>query len=274
LLCLLTWAEALAVPTINCHAAIAAVHNKAEMAVTLDRARVPTPITLLGPTQSLACRAAAWQYPLVLKPLFGDNGRGLQVVKSPEEMTRLRWNEPFALAQQFVPSSDVDLKLYAIGDEVWAVRKPSPLGRNGKQPFHRAIGGAIGQNPPIELLEAPPALEQLARRCGRLFGLELYGVDCIETPEGPVVIEVNEFPNYTGVPEADEKLADHIISRVPQARIFGGTGHANRVSDAATSSHADESYPARSGAAPFGVGSEGGHHLPGGATCRPVQGAG
>jgi glutathione synthase/RimK-type ligase-like ATP-grasp enzyme len=46
-----------------------------------------------------------------------------------------------------------------------------------------------------------------------LFGLELYGVDCIETPNGPVVIEVNDFPNYSGVPGSDQLLADHVIFR-------------------------------------------------------------
>jgi ribosomal protein S6--L-glutamate ligase len=209
-LCLLSWAEALAIPTINRRAAIAAVHNKAEMAVTLASAGVPTPLTLLGPLQSLARRAAGWRYPLVLKPLFGDNGRGLHLVNSPEELTTLQWREPFALAQEFVPSSGADLKLYAIGDEVWAVRKPSPFGRNGKQ----LLQTPSEQNPSAEMLAVSPALQELARRCGRLFGLELYGVDCIETPEGPVVIEVNEFPNYTVVPEAGEKLADYIIGRL------------------------------------------------------------
>ena len=52
----------------------------------------------------------------------------------------------------------------------------------------------------------------LARRCGKLFGLELYGVDCLQTDAGTVVIEVNEFPNYTGVPGADEKLADYVLA--------------------------------------------------------------
>jgi ribosomal protein S6--L-glutamate ligase len=204
LLCLLSWAEALGIPTVNRRVAIAAVHNKAEMAVSLASARVPIPLTLLGSPQSLARRAAAWSYPVVLKPLFGDNGQGLELVNSPQEMTSLAWSEPFALAQQFVPGSGNDLKIYVIGDEIWAVRKPSPFGRNGK---------GVSQNPPAEPVPTSPALQALARRCGRLFGLQLYGIDCIETTNGPVVIEVNEFPNYTAVPDADERLADYVISR-------------------------------------------------------------
>jgi ribosomal protein S6--L-glutamate ligase len=204
LLCLLSWAEALGIPTVNHRVAIAAVHNKAEMAVSLASARVPIPLTLLGSPQSLARRAAAWSYPVILKPLFGDNGHGLQLVNSPHEMTTLAWSEPFALAQQFVSGSGNDLKVYVIGDEIWAVRKPSPLGRNTNGTSHE---------PAAEPVPAWPALRDLARRCGRLFGLQLYGIDCIETASGPVVIEVNEFPNYTAIPDADEKLADYVVSR-------------------------------------------------------------
>jgi ribosomal protein S6--L-glutamate ligase len=61
-------------------------------------------------------------------------------------------------------------------------------------------------------------MRELGLRCGELFGLELWGVDCVETPDGPVVIEVNEFPNYTAVPAADERLADHVLERARGTR--------------------------------------------------------
>ena len=66
------------------------------------------------------------------------------------------------------------------------------------------------------------ALRELALRCGRVFGLELFGVDCIEGLGGPWVIEVNEFPNYTGVARADEQLAEHVLARMP--RPWNGNG--------------------------------------------------
>jgi ribosomal protein S6--L-glutamate ligase len=64
-----------------------------------------------------------------------------------------------------------------------------------------------------ELVPISQELVDLGRRCGELFGLELYGVDCILTPDGPAVIEINEFPNYTAVPNADERLTDYVIQR-------------------------------------------------------------
>ena len=58
----------------------------------------------------------------------------------------------------------------------------------------------------------------LALCCKRLFGLELFGLDCIRTPSGTVVIEVNDFPNYGSVPSASERLADFVMKRARATR--------------------------------------------------------
>jgi glutathione synthase/RimK-type ligase-like ATP-grasp enzyme len=63
---------------------------------------------------------------------------------------------------------------------------------------------------PPERIELTPELEELARACG-----ELYGVDVLVSPDGPLVVDVNEFPNYTGVEEAPVAIAELVCSRVP-----------------------------------------------------------
>jgi ribosomal protein S6--L-glutamate ligase len=207
LFCLLTAAELRGIPTINRRGAIAAVHNKAEMAVALAAAGVPMPETFLGSPHDLAAQVPSACYPLILKPSFGDNCEGLLIVSRSDELAELAWPEPLVLAQRYLSSDGHDLKLYVIGEEVWAVRKPSPLG-----------GGRNGSTPNCELIPCTAELRDLGRRCGELFGLELYGIDCLETPSGVVVIEVNDFPNYTGVPAADERLAEYVVSRARTAR--------------------------------------------------------
>jgi ribosomal protein S6--L-glutamate ligase len=201
---MLAWAEARGMRTINCRTAIAAVHNKAEMSIALTAARVPTPRTFFGPLRHLASRVPKACYPLILKPVFGDNCQGLRLVHNPDELTMLESPDLVVLAQNFVPSNGYDLKLYGIGDAIWAVRKPSPFKKSGKRSSNN------GHDSQAELLPVTPALRELGHRCRELFGLELYGVDCIQTSAGPVVIEVNEFPNYTGVPDADQRLADYL----------------------------------------------------------------
>lgn len=211
LLCLLEWAEVQGILTINRQAAITAVYNKAHMSVRLAAGGIPVPTTYFGSIPQLAAAIAPASYPIILKPIFGDNSQGLRVIETPEEMASTAWVEPVALAQQYLPNDGYDLKLYGIGDEVWGVRKASPF-----NPPKTATGNGA------ERVELSPTLEELGRRCGRIFGLELYGVDCIERDGETLVIEINDFPNYTGVPQADERLADYVLRRAREGRTSEG----------------------------------------------------
>lgn len=213
-LTLLGRAESCGKPVLNPRASIAAVHNKADMAMTLVCGEVRTPRTFIGTVTDLAKYAPATCYPLILKPTFGDNARGLQIVATRHALRSLQWPEQTALAQQYLPNDGYDIKLYGIGDQLWAVRKSSPLAGPGK-------AGAKA-----ELLPLTPELEALGRQCARLFGLHLYGVDCIQTSTGPVVIEVNEFPNYTGVPNADLALARYAVEYVQRNHYENRNIHA------------------------------------------------
>ena len=103
--------------------------------------------------------------------------------------------------------SDATKKLYGIGDQIWAVRKVSPF--NATAEMDKSKEG---------LAEATPELEDLGRRCGALFGLDLFGVDCIETDAGVLIIEINDYPNYTNVPEANERLAEYVIRQTEKRK--------------------------------------------------------
>lgn len=195
LLGLVACAEHHGVPVVNGRRAIGSVHNKLDMSVAFVAAGIPTPPTFAAPPRRLATAVPVDCYPLVLKPAFGDNGHGLSLVADAAQLAGVTWPEPVALAQRFVPSDGFDLKLYGIGEDVWAVRKPSPF-----TPL-RSI-----RTPGV--VELTDELVTLAHRCSELFGLDVYGVDCVETAQGPMAIEVNEYPNYTGIPEADQRLAD------------------------------------------------------------------
>jgi len=207
-LCMLAWAEARGVPTINRRAAVGAVHNKAEMALALESAGVPMPRTFLGSPHALGgrLRDRGRSQPLVLKPTFGDNGDGLQLVSQDSELRDVEWPEDVALAQELVPGPGTERKLYGIGDEVWAVERPARFATAADAPAAAPAAAAAAGEP------ATAAETGLARYCRRIFGLELFGLDCIPAAGGPVVIEVNDFPNYTGVPDASERLAEFVIA--------------------------------------------------------------
>ena len=208
-LCLLRWLEIQGVLTINSRAAIASVHNKAEMAVALSAAGIPTPRTWLGSPHMVAQQLAGKDFPVIVKPVFGDNCHGLECVSSCEQLIALQWPEPLAIVQQFIPGLASDLKLYCIGRRVWAVRKPSPLAA--------VLFPNLAPHAP-QLLPVTAAWRDLALRCGEVFGLQLFGVDCLQTEAATLVIEVNEFPNYSAVPGADQELSNYLLAFVKQER--------------------------------------------------------
>jgi ribosomal protein S6--L-glutamate ligase len=104
------------------------------------------------------------------------------------------------LVQEYVPGEEI--KVAVIGNEVFGVRKvESPE-------------GSTRVDCPVS-----DEIRQLALRCGEVFGLSLYGLDVIEGPDGPVVIDVNYFPSYKGVPHAAELLADHILAQAATQQL-------------------------------------------------------
>ena len=206
---LLRSAEQSGVPVVNTASAIQAVVDKAGLAATLSAAGVPTPTSWLGSPTMLA-RRDDLPFPLILKPVLGDNARGLVVVGSHQELGAVAWRESVALAQEFHRGDGCDLKLYVAGRAVWAVRRPSPIDIDGSPRT---------ANDPGVPVPVTPLLRSLARTCARLFGLRLFGIDCVMGPDGiPLVVEVNDYPNYRGLPaKANEVLADIVLARAASA---------------------------------------------------------
>jgi len=203
LLAALRAARSQGLPVVNSPAAIQAVVDKAGMAAALSEAGIPAPRSWLGHPRHLAALPRL-SFPLVLKPMTGDNGRGLRVVGSRDELCSLVWTEPVALAQEFHRGDGYDLKLYVAGTTVWAVRRPSPVADDGALREATYAGRRVAATRP---------LRAIALSCARLFGLSLCGVDCVVGPAGPLVIEVNDFPNYRGLGRrVDRDLAQVVLA--------------------------------------------------------------
>jgi ribosomal protein S6--L-glutamate ligase len=205
LIALLARLEARGVATMNRSQAIQAVVDKEAMGARLAAAGLPVPHTVAGSPAQIARACAAGPFPLVVKPALGDNARDVVIVRDRAALDALHHRER-VLAQPFLEGDGRDLKLYVAAGEVWAARKASP------------VLDAGWRERPAEPIAASAHMRELALACGALFGLEAFGVDCVLTPAGPVVIEVNDFPNFSGLPEADERLAELVLERVRARR--------------------------------------------------------
>ncbi|MBA2529000.1 MAG: hypothetical protein H0V19_03390 [Euzebyales bacterium] len=201
-LSLLCEAERAGIACVNSWSAVDAVRDKPRTALTLAAAGIPTPRTFLADHPRSLVTVPAACFPLLLKPHLGDNAKGIVMVDRPEGLAGLGWNDGMVLAQQYVDVARVDLKLYGAGDAVWAVRRPSPLAPAGEWCQPVTVTAALGA---------------LAHGCRSATGLELYGVDVLPSAEGPLVVDVNDFPNYTGVGEAPADIAALLRERVAPA---------------------------------------------------------
>jgi len=166
---LLAAAEDRGLRTVNSSRAVRSVLDKIVMHERLVEAGVAVPKTWTGPVDVLRTRLADHRDALVIKPVFGDNCRDVIVLPDGRALSALRWTEPRAIVQQHIPNDGFDVKLYGIGDEVWVVRKPSPLYASGKR---------------STLMATRACYVKLAHRCRDAFGLDLYGVDCIDGADG------------------------------------------------------------------------------------------
>lgn len=181
-------------------APLAAVRDKALSAQVLAGRGVPTPATWLVDSPA-ALRALPEEcFPILLKPHAGDNAAGIVLVHDRDELDDVEWGDSMVLAQQFVDGIDVDIKLYVVDDTVWAVRRPSPLVLPGRVCRAR-----------IEQVPVTDEMRRIAAVCADAFDLRMFGVDLLETAAGPLAVDVNEFPNYTGVDEAPRVLADAVL---------------------------------------------------------------
>lgn len=172
---------------LNPYPSCFAAHDKIMAERRLEAAGIPTPTSWVTGDLCLLRRAAAEQ-PLVIKPYHGGRGVGVVFVRDPGDLAAMEPPQQPMLAQEYIPGDE--LKVYVIGDDVFGVRKSDSV----RTPS--AVSAEV---------------RDIALRCGRAFGLGLYGLDVIESASGPVVIDLNYFPSYKGIPGAAGLLARYIV---------------------------------------------------------------
>jgi len=60
-------------------------------------------------------------------------------------------------------------------------------------------------------------MRDIALRCGRAFGIDLYGVDIIESDGMPYVVDMCSIPGFKGVPNAVTLLAQYFRNAAERA---------------------------------------------------------
>lgn len=202
-LTILEAAEAVGIPTINNSRAIRLIRDKAVAAAFASARGLPVPLTYFVGHPRALVKVPHDIYPVVVKPSNGTSLQDIHKVNTPEEMAQLKLDEStHYLAMRYVENTGFDIKLYVTGQEVHAITKSSPL------------------HGTVEEQEIPVSREmlKLAQLVGRVFGLDLYGVDVLETPQGLMLVDINDFPSFYGVPRKVAAIAEYILHAAYRTR--------------------------------------------------------
>jgi RimK family alpha-L-glutamate ligase len=144
---------------------------------------------------------------VVVKPVFGSRGVGATRINDPDIATRVFRTISFyhgvLYLQEFIPHGDSDIRAFVIGDKVIAAMRR--VSANWK------TNVSLGATPISINLSSE--LEKLAIKATKVIGCKIAGVDLMEGPEGPVIIEINSQPGWKGLQSVTKiNIADEIIS--------------------------------------------------------------
>ena len=219
----------LGVPVYNDARAIERSVDKSMTSLLLHAARIPTPPTWAtestAEARRIAMREGAAGHALVLKPLFGSQGKGLQLVGDvagvhhpvPELGGELYGS--LAYLQRFVPPAadpGFDWRVLVVGG-----RAVSAMRRISTGWIHNVAQGAL-----CEPAELTAELAALAERAAAALELDYAGVDMMPAADGVQVLEVNGVAAWRGLQRVTgfniaRAIVDDLLDRKLAAKRTG-----------------------------------------------------
>ncbi len=216
------------VPVYNDARAIERSVDKAMTSLLLHAAGIPTPPTWCTESEAearrIVMREADAGHALVLKPLFGSQGKGLQLVGRVGGALRplpplARGFARVAYLQRFVPpvaDPGFDWRVLVIGGRACAAMQ-----RVSRHWIHNVAQGARCVAATLE-----PALARLAEDAARTLGMDYAGVDIVPaTGAQPLlVLEVNGVAAWQGLQKVTpfniaRALVDDLLDRRAAAAL-------------------------------------------------------
>jgi tetrahydromethanopterin:alpha-L-glutamate ligase len=199
--------------------------DKSMTSFLLARAGLPTPPTWTiesAPAARALVEREASRGPLVLKPLFGAQGKDLRLIRRPEDLPAPEGVAGVYYLQRFQPTGVQDFKDYRLfvlrGRMIAAMmRRASTWITNVKQ----------GGQP---LAVTPDAgMQRLAIAAAEAVGAAIAGVDVLVTIDGALtVLEVNSMPGWSGLQKVSahniagaiaSALTDELVRRPTRRRV-------------------------------------------------------
>ena len=184
----------LGVPVWNDARAIERCVDKSMTSFLLARAGIPTPTTWVTETraaaQAIVARAGT---PVVLKPLFGSQGRGLKLIRQPDELPPPEQVAGVYYLQRFVAAERDGFRDFRL-----MVSRGRVIAAMMRHAAHWITNVKQGGRPVAAVADAET--RDLALRAVAAVDADFAGVDILHGADGkPTVLEVNSMPAWSGL---------------------------------------------------------------------------
>jgi ribosomal protein S6--L-glutamate ligase len=150
--------------------------------------------------------------PVVVKLLEGTQGIGVVLAETKKAAESVigafRQLDANILVQQYIKEAGgADIRAFVVGGKVVAAMRRQGAPGEFRSNLHR--GGSA------EMIKLTPSERATAVRAAKSLGLNVAGVDMLQSAEGPLVLEVNSSPGLEGIEAASGiDIADQIIEYV------------------------------------------------------------
>lgn len=211
--------EAAGVAVVNPPRAMEAAIDKYLTTARLQQVGLRVPETIA--CQTVEDALAAFEElggDVVVKPLFGSEGRGILRLSDPESAYRvlrsLERVQAVLYLQRYIEHEGCDVRVLAIGERMLAMRRRNRLDWRTN----------VSRGATAEAVEISPSWKQTARLAVEAVGAPVAGVDLLPGRDGRLyVLEVNAVPGWRAISQAaDVDVAAEMLAftaRLVESRV-------------------------------------------------------
>lgn len=215
----LTHLQAKQVISLNNAYSFTIARDKWQSLQLLLQANIPIPSSLLAGNEFPAYSAMQkLGEPIVLKTLSGAQGIGVMLAEQAQSavsiLETLRHSEIPTLSQEFiVEAQGRDIRCFVIGNQVVAAMQRISKVGEFRANFHR--GGSA------ESITLSEEQKRIAIKATQALGLDIAGVDLIQTKQQTLVLEVNASPGLELIEQTSRiDIASQMIAYLEKKRCI------------------------------------------------------
>ena len=193
---------------VNPPTAIEHCVDKYDILAILEDEGVPVPRTLATESVNEALKAFnELGGDIVVKPIFGSRGEGATRINDIDIagtiFKAITFHHGVIYIQEFVPHGHSDIRVFVIGHQVVAsMRRVAAGWKTNYSQGAKPVPAKISKE-----------FEEIAIKSSKAVGCKIAGVDIIEGPEGPCIVDVNSQPGWKGLQAVSKvNIAEEIVN--------------------------------------------------------------